>query len=365
VPCPGFDPDRLAALDGRGRRALREALRSAFPSRSSLAELLDLLEKSPDDYPGVGVGSIIFEVVNEARSQGWLAKLVSEAVDANPGNDDLRIFVEAYLRDPLDSLDGNAGPPAVPAPPTRPAAGERPGVPRRHRQASTAHFDLDDVEKKIFDAVDSTATVLAFATRYEPDFYLKVLRERISYAVGGTCDKEPLWLSSFYQSPDDAVEELATYAPDLETAHVLCLVRVDDRGGGDGIPPAVEFWRLLAEAFGGGRAHRLILLFVCSPGVVLPDGVTVLPGPAFTRDDVRKWTSDAMGELVDAHQWPFDLRWAWRDLLCRQAVQTGGDGLDPRRLYLAMEKSLTVLADDRDAFRRKLEEIRNVNPPSC
>jgi hypothetical protein len=173
-----------------------------------------------------------------------------------------------------------------------------------------------------------------------------------------------LWLSALYQTPDEAVEELAAYLPELETTNVLCLVRVDDRGGGDGVPPAVKFWRLLGDAFGCGPAHRLILLFACSPGVVLPDGVTVLPGPAFTRDDVRKWTLDVMRELTEAYRWPLDLRLAWRDLLCRQAAG-GGDSLDARRLYLAMQKSLADLAEDREAFRRTLEEVGNVNPPSC
>jgi hypothetical protein len=189
VPDLDFDPGRLAALDGRGRKALKEALRSAFPSRSSLEELLDPLEKSSADYGSDAVGTILFEVVKEARSQGWLAKLVSDAIAANPGNDDLRAFIDTYLRAP-----GPSGPPAA-APSNRPAAPGRPDIPRRYRKASTAHFDLDDVEKKILDAVDSAAevaaTVLAFATTYEADFYLDVLRERIRDTVDKACDKEP------------------------------------------------------------------------------------------------------------------------------------------------------------------------------
>lgn len=87
-------------LSGEQRKKLRDALISAFPSKSLVEQLLFFeLEKSlnqiaPQDS---NLNIIVFELIRKAESEGWLEDLVRAAHDSNPRNSLLQALAQELL----------------------------------------------------------------------------------------------------------------------------------------------------------------------------------------------------------------------------------------------------------------------------
>lgn len=83
-------------LDRHQRKALNDALGSAFPAVSRLREVLDYkVDRRLDDITlGDDYAEIRFEVVQAAEAQGWTAELVLGAREENPGNAQLLAVAE-------------------------------------------------------------------------------------------------------------------------------------------------------------------------------------------------------------------------------------------------------------------------------
>ncbi|EFC86650.1 toll/interleukin-1 receptor domain-containing protein [Parafrankia sp. EUN1f] len=83
-----FDEARLQRLGGVDRQAVRDALTAAFPSRGRLEVLLDRLDRRLTDYASEAspLPEVVFHVVQSALAEGWLARLLEEAVLMVPGN---------------------------------------------------------------------------------------------------------------------------------------------------------------------------------------------------------------------------------------------------------------------------------------
>lgn len=86
-----FDEAWLRRLDGAGRRAVREALVSAFPSWGRLEMLLDRVDRPLTGYAAESqpLPDAVFGVGRHALAEGWLAQLLEEASRMVPGNDRL------------------------------------------------------------------------------------------------------------------------------------------------------------------------------------------------------------------------------------------------------------------------------------
>jgi hypothetical protein len=98
------DPENMT---GEQRERFAAALRSAFPSRSALEEMLSFkLDKNLDDYAGMdGLRVVVLSLVKAATAEGWIRDLVAGAYRHVRGNESLRSFHDEYftLVDPQDT----------------------------------------------------------------------------------------------------------------------------------------------------------------------------------------------------------------------------------------------------------------------
>ncbi|NJN11049.1 MAG: hypothetical protein HC815_24925 [Richelia sp. RM1_1_1] len=95
-------------LTSQQREELKNALISAFPSKSKLKMLLSYqLDKNLDAIAmGDNLEEIVFNLIETASAEGWLDKLIKGARKSNPGNQDLFLFEQEYYRDtPNDNVD--------------------------------------------------------------------------------------------------------------------------------------------------------------------------------------------------------------------------------------------------------------------
>jgi hypothetical protein len=119
----GLDEAKIAGMNGTQRRAVRDGLAAAFPSRGRLADLLDGLDKILTHYAAesLSLPDAVFNVVDGAKTEGWLAQLLAEAAAVNPGNRQLAEVVDHYRRTTAGTDAGNR---VGGTPFTAPGAGE-------------------------------------------------------------------------------------------------------------------------------------------------------------------------------------------------------------------------------------------------
>jgi 5'-methylthioadenosine/S-adenosylhomocysteine nucleosidase len=111
-------------LKGPQLRQLSEALLSAFPMRSALAQMVLIgLDKNLDAIAGEGsLTSVVFELIQWAESHGRRADLLNAARAQNPDNPQLAEVAHALLPNVPPPPAPIAGPPAAdPPPPPAPA----------------------------------------------------------------------------------------------------------------------------------------------------------------------------------------------------------------------------------------------------
>jgi CHASE2 domain-containing sensor protein len=96
-------------LSGDQIRQLREALQSAFPDRPKLKQLvLEELDRNLDEIVGSGnLTDIIAELIDFAVAEGRIVELVTAANRRNPGNPELRLFMESYGLSPVEDDNPN------------------------------------------------------------------------------------------------------------------------------------------------------------------------------------------------------------------------------------------------------------------
>lgn len=86
-------------LSGQQRKTLQEALINAFPTSSSLEQMLNF-ELNINLRVIAGEGSlqdIVFKLIQTAQSQGWIEDLIRAAQDVNPGNLKLQAIAREIL----------------------------------------------------------------------------------------------------------------------------------------------------------------------------------------------------------------------------------------------------------------------------
>lgn len=79
-------------LSGKQPKKLQEALIDAFPTSTSLEQmLLHELDKNLNEIAGEGsLQDIVFTLIQVAESQGWIEDLIRAARKSNPGNQNLQ-----------------------------------------------------------------------------------------------------------------------------------------------------------------------------------------------------------------------------------------------------------------------------------
>jgi hypothetical protein len=102
-------------LSGQQRKKLIDALIDAFPTKSSLEQMLSLgLDKNLDVVAeGGNLKVVVFNLVKVAESQGWIDQLIDAACKENPGNQLLRTIATELrannlTQTPYNSIKENA-----------------------------------------------------------------------------------------------------------------------------------------------------------------------------------------------------------------------------------------------------------------
>jgi hypothetical protein len=83
-------------LSGRQRKQLKDALVDAFPTKSSLEQMLSFeLDKNLEAIAGEGsLQEIIFKTIQTAEAEGWIEDLIRAARRANPKNSKLQVITQ-------------------------------------------------------------------------------------------------------------------------------------------------------------------------------------------------------------------------------------------------------------------------------
>ncbi len=94
-------------LSGEQYEKLQEALIDAFPNKSSLEQmLLFKLDKNLTEIvEDSNLKVIVFRLIQQAKSEGWLKKLVDAAHISNPGNPRLKAIAQELAKESNTSAD--------------------------------------------------------------------------------------------------------------------------------------------------------------------------------------------------------------------------------------------------------------------
>ena len=327
----GMDAERGGGLTGPQIRKLREALLNAYIERQELGMLLwYYLDLNLDEVvsSAVGLGACVDRLLSAAKSQGWLSGLIDAAVEMRPRNAMLKAWVEEVQW-------------VVVIP--EPANSEQPRPPV-HQLINTVYFDLTDIRNAVAGAAQSGDRVLAFGITYPEPTFVEKLCDWLAYYFDDARRKEPLNLMPELGSVSKWLRSVDNYRPELDTYSILCAVYVGDASA----PALMEFWAGVRRSFTGAGCYFIPVL-IGRQNTAFPAGVTVLPPPRFSYYDIDVWTHD----MVRLRGWPAVLAKTWATKLRDAAMD--GDALDVRYLYEAMDRSITEICFEADAFRRRLE----------
>lgn len=102
-------------LSGQQRRQLLGALIDAFPSKSSLEQMLSFeFNRNLNAIAGGGnLQEIVFRLIQTAEAEGWLEDLIRAAREVNPGNPRLLGIAEAYITSNSHSLTADLSSKAI------------------------------------------------------------------------------------------------------------------------------------------------------------------------------------------------------------------------------------------------------------
>jgi Effector-associated domain 1/GUN4-like len=91
-------------LSSQQRKQLSAALVSAFPTKSSLEQMLSYeLDRNQAAITGEGsLEDIIFRIIQRAEAEGWIEDLVRAACKTNPGNEKLQVIAQDLLSHPAN-----------------------------------------------------------------------------------------------------------------------------------------------------------------------------------------------------------------------------------------------------------------------
>lgn len=100
---------RLIKLTGKQRKALREALLTAFPTQTQFRMMIsDALDRNLDHIAlGDNLSEIVFKTIEQAEAGGWLAALIDGSAEAAPETPLAHLSVD--LLAPLKSAGMQAG----------------------------------------------------------------------------------------------------------------------------------------------------------------------------------------------------------------------------------------------------------------
>lgn len=269
---------------------------------------------------------------NEADAQGDVLLIVNQLAETyrREGEWDLlRMIDNAIAKIDGTELAGELA--VIRAELERFEAGQRPARLHPSEVAQIHLFDLVLPAINCVGMLPSTCTASAFvvftptsallphfceSVRHRGTEYNRWTRAEVG-AVGST-----ILVGPPYADVDEALSKAAKLSRHLTRQHVIFPVFAPD-------PDDVEaIWQGIGEGHARAGDHHFIVAFGMPPGSVVPAGVTPLPEPRFTTEDVRRWVND----IGQSHAWQQPVITRWTDVILRE-VRSGDGDLDVGRVY--------------------------------
>jgi Effector-associated domain 1 len=252
----------MTALTGKQRTDLVAALKDSVQDYDELEMFLSLQldKKLADIWPKAPMPLVVFKVVTDAETKGWLSELVQKAVAVYDTNAGLRAFSGI-----------------VPAPGFRPSAGDL-----------VTQFDLQRIEVAFRTArVSAThdALVPVAIAFSEPTFEHCLIERLLTVVATRVSRRASLGGAAFPVAR--VIEMLAPVKPSLASYSGLFFVAADQNADA---PLIDDFWSAFRDEFRGAANEVVLLLSVPSEDVV-PAGVTRLPTPTWEAGDIDLWIS--------------------------------------------------------------------------
>ena len=123
----------------------------------------------------------------------------------------------------------------------------------------------------------------------------------------------------------------------LARKHVLWPIYVDDAAD------ATALWNQLMAAFDTALDHHLVVTFGMPPGTKVPEGMTVLPAPRFTSQDISNWLGP-IGQTVPLDRSDIEL---WASVITVGCTGTPDD-LRIEMVYEQLEMHSDLLTRNRN-----------------
>lgn len=318
-------------LTGDQLRGLHTALLDAYLDRHDLEMLLFYsLDKRLTDYVGdtVGLHVVVFRVIDTAKQERWLDRLVDAVLADRSDNAALRGWAQRC------GWGGAFTPEPMPAP--------------AQQLLDSTFFDLQTLRSAIRAARREAPGRLLGLGLHDTDMtVVDRVCAWLPHCLGEAETKALLTLRPDVGSVDARIKQTLAYLPDLDAVNVICPILTS------GVPATVlaAFWEGLRAQLGMHR-HWFVAIFTGSVDAApYPGGITRLAAPVIEQSDLDDWTEQMARELG----WPPPLAEAWSTLIVRQAAD--GARIDVRRMFEVMDRSVRDVRLRQPAFRRQLEEL--------
>ncbi len=249
------------SLSGQQRKKIQEALLDAFPTESSLEQMLSYeLDKNLKAIAGSGnLQEIIFKIIETAEAQEWTEDLIHAACSANPENSKLQAIAKT-LKTALPSVWN------IPYPRNPFFTGRETVLSEiRHALVTDSHAALTGLG-----GIGKTQTVIEYAYRhryeYQPILWVRAefrtelvsgfvkVAELLNLPIAQEKDENLViaavkqWLAThlgwlLIMDNADEIAMLRNFLPEAHQGHVLLTTRAQATG----IYPRIEIKKLLPE----------------------------------------------------------------------------------------------------------------------
>ncbi len=288
--------------------------------------LSDILELRQDAVEALPPGREPHSIWDWLAQRGKLGQLPMLLDDIE------RPELASYLRAETatgPAVDGNSG---------------RPAEWVDHHLLDPAFFDLDPLRRVVEDALAPGPTgPMAFAVTYHDDVFISRVCDWLDYYADSLQRKPAIALDPVHGGVPAAIGQLGRYRIELVSTDVVCPVNVNR------LADVEQFWTAVRGEFAlAGR--RLLLILKTDPEAHLPDGVCVLPSPAFTEREISMWAREFLRRL--------GLRAALVEQLVKAITTyaTFGAGLNVRSVYEALDGAIEDGRCHRHWLKEQLEQ---------
>ncbi len=315
------------------------ALLAAFPTRSDLAQMVRLqLNKNLDALTlGGDLQEIVFNVIQKAEAQGWIAELISAAHASNPGNPALLEFTQQFS---LILTNGEHR--------YETTVGRGRQRIQSYQLPSPCNFDLKSLIDDSLERVEGKHGLIGLAVPCDDDAFLENFGERLKKELGRR--NIQVWprftLKPAHVSTDEAITIIKRCKQALQNREILypIVIHISDKHISN------AFWQAICHEFTGSFENRLIVIMVGDSTCAFPDDLPLLDPPQFREAHIITWVRDVVGYLG----WPDAVREVWKQQMVAECSYN--NTLHMRFVYEHLVDTLHLLQGNL-SYERFLAEL--------